>query len=121
MGTYSREEVEECISAYHGAEEDPTSPATLTSDEFSDQQDLQAVGGSNWFSDAFAARYYSEYDSEMEFVAQYHHAAEKHFEPTKSDQPVRAWFQLGEEERDKRDGSRKVLPPRNLSEVSRAQ
>jgi hypothetical protein len=69
MGTYSREEVEECISAYHGTEEDPPSPATLTSDEFPDEQDLQAVGGFNWFSDASATRYYSEYDSEMEFVA----------------------------------------------------
>ena len=123
MGEYSREEVAECISAYHAAEDDPPSPATLVaSDEprehHEEHQDMHAVGGSNWFNDV-SPRYYS--DSEMEFVTQYYHAAEENIEPTKSDDPDGARYQLGEEERDERNGSRKVLPPRNLSEVSRPQ
>jgi len=106
-GMGSRDAVADCISAYHAAEDDEqSSPATVVSD----QPDLQAVGGSNWFSD-------TSY-SEMEFVDQYHVAE---LEPTKSGRPIEDRYQLGEAERDERNGSRKVLPPRNLSEVSRQQ
>jgi hypothetical protein len=121
MGAYSHEEVAECISAYHAAEDDYSPPAAVASQEPHEHQephDLQAVGGSGWFNDV-SARFYSEVDSEMEYVPQYHHAAEM-IEPTKSG-PSGVRCLLGEERRDERNGSRKVLPPRNLSEVSRPQ
>ena len=116
IGTYSRDEVAECISDYHAAEDDeqPLVAMALDGDEL---QDLQAVGGSNWFGNT--SRAYSEYDSGMEYIAQYHHAAEP--ETMKSDAPDGSQHQLGEEEKVKRNGSRKVLPLRNSSEVSRLQ
>jgi len=55
----------------------------------------------------------------MEYIPQYHDAAEM-IEPTKSG-PSGVRCLLGEERRDERNGSRKVLPPRNLSEVSQPQ
>jgi hypothetical protein len=105
MESYSREDVADCISAYHGAEDDVSSPSTVTDD------DIQAVGGSNWFASDNFARSYTDYDSEMEYVAQYHYLTN----------PAITGGLLGEERRDKRDGSRTVLPPRDLSETSRSQ
>ena len=116
IGTYSRDEVAECISDYHAAEDDEQ-PPVATAFDGGELQDLQAVRGSNWFGNT--SRAYSEYDSEMEYIAQYHHAAEP--KTMKSDAPDGSRYPLGEEERVERSGSRKVLPPRNLSEVSRPQ
>jgi hypothetical protein len=105
MDSYSREDVADCISAYHGADEEMSSPATVT-EEFND---VQAVGGSNWFA-SDNSRSYTDYDSEMEYVAQYHYL---------TNPPM--GIQLGEEKRAQRDGSRTVLPPRDPSETSRNQ
>jgi hypothetical protein len=104
MDSYSHDDVADCISAYHAAEEtsSPSPPAE-------DVIDVQAVGGSNWFSDN-SSRSYTDYDSEMEYVAQYHYRSK----------PLTR-YQLGEEERVQGDGSGTVLPPRDPSEVSRRQ
>jgi hypothetical protein len=86
----------------------------------------ESVGGSNWFSDN-SSWSYTDYDSEMEHVAQYYHFAEKgnqvFEEDSKNPNPSRSdsGYHLGEERRVQRNGSRMVLPPRDLSEVSRLQ
>jgi hypothetical protein len=112
MESYSHDEVAECISAYHTADED-ISPQITPVEE---SQDLQSIGGSNWFSDN-SSWSYTKYDSEMEYVAQYYHFAQG--EHPKSGQATMTLSHLGEEERVERDGSRMVLPPRDLSEASR--
>jgi len=67
MENYSRDEVAECISAYHAAEDDQPAAVGPGSDEV---HDLQNVGGSNWFvSDA--SRSYTDFDSEIDYIAQY--------------------------------------------------
>jgi len=98
--------------------EDDERLPVATALEGSELPDLRTVGGSNWFNDG-SSRYYSGYDSEMEYIAQYHHVAE--LEPTEFGHSSEGRYPLGEEDTVERSGSRKVLPPRNPSEVSRSQ
>jgi len=116
MESYSRDEVPECVSTYHTAEDNDQSVAVGS--ESNEPYDLQAVGGSHWFSNT--SKSYTDFDSEIEYVAQYHHVA-KRLSATNSDHPNGSRYPLGKEERDKRDGSRTILPPRDPSDASRAQ
>jgi hypothetical protein len=101
MESYWLDEVEDCISAYHVADDE----AQVTSQGPDDFEDIQAVGGSSWFSNN-SSRSYTDYDSEMDHVAQYHYLAEP---------------KLEEEKRVQGDRSKRILPSRDLSDVSRTQ
>jgi transposase InsO family protein len=121
MESYTQDEVAECIAAYHAAES-VSQPFTAAAQIDASGDMLQSVGGSNWFSDN-SSWSYTDYDSEMENVTQYYHFADGSLSAKDSDiiEPSQMGYHLGEEKRDKGNGSRMVLPPRDLSDIPRTQ